>query len=141
MKELQKAVLAALVGGMLGFGIQSVLSIGFRYTRNAEFLAEALGSLQEARTAIRLYHAQKGRWPADSNQLVQAGLLDANNPPIERLRGSARWVGRFDGQGGFLYLSATGQIYLNTDLRREKFTPADWKRLKEADMLLAGTLY
>lgn len=141
MKDFQKWVIAALAGAVLGFGAQSVLAVGFRKARNAEFLAEALSSLRQARQAVQAHKQAKGSWPRGVEALSKAGFLSAEDPPFERLRGSARWVSRYDGQGGFLYVSTTGKVYLNTDLKREKFSPADWKRLKESDALLPGTLY
>ena len=73
--------------------------------------------------------------------MVAAGFWSPVQPPSERLRGSADWVGAYDGDGGFVYLTATGQIYLNTDLTREKLRSADIRMLETGDLVPPGTFF
>lgn len=139
MKDLPKVVILLLAGFMAGFGFQSVLTIGFRKARNAEFVAEAASRVGALRAKIQGFKAQKGRYPKDAAEMLAAGFWTADQPPRERLRGGSQWVSAFDGEGGFLYLSATGQLYLNTDLAREKLRSVDREKLK--DLVTADALY
>ncbi len=139
MKQLPKVVILLLAGFMGGFGAQSVLAIWMRKARNAEFVAEAASRLQALRAKVKGYHAQTGRYPADAAAMLQAGFWTAADPPRERLRGGSQWVAEFNGDGGFLYLSATGEIFLNDDLSREKLRWSDRDRVRE--LVPPGTLY
>jgi hypothetical protein len=73
--------------------------------------------------------------------MVAAGFWSPELPPVERLRGSADWVSAYDGEGGFLYLSTTGQIYLNTDLTREKLRGEDIRKLETGDLVPPGAFF
>ena len=130
MKELPKVFILLLAGFIAGFGSQSVLAIGFRKARNAEFVAEAASRLGALRAKIQGFKAQKGRFPKDAAEMQAAGFWTPALPPRERLRGGSQWVSAFDGEGGFLYLSSTGELYLNTDLSREKLRRADRETLR-----------
>ena len=139
MKELPKVFILLLAGFMAGFGFQSVLAIGFRKARNAEFVAEAASRLGALRAKIQGFKDQKGRYPRDAAEMQAAGFWSPEQPPRERLRGGCQWVSSFDGEGGFLYLSPTGQLFLNTDLSREKLRSADREKLKA--LVTADALY
>jgi hypothetical protein len=139
MKDLPKFIILLLVGFGLGFGFQSVLGISFRKFRNAEFVAEAQALVTGLREKTKAYHAKTGRWPQGPEEMVRLGFWSVSQPPQERLRGGAGWSSEFTGEGGFLYLSATGQVYLNADLKREKMFKADWNRVM--DLVPAGKLY
>jgi len=139
MKQLPKVFILLLAGFMAGFGFQSVLAIGFRKARNAEFVAEAASRIGSLRGKIQAFKVEKGRYPKDAAEMQSAGFWSPDLPPRERLRGGCQWVSQFDGEGGFLYLSATGQLYLNTDLAREKLRSADREKLR--DLVTADALY
>lgn len=141
MKELPKLFILLAAGFALGFAAQSVLAIGFRKMRTAEFLAHAEAQVQGIRARVTAFRAQKGRFPKDPAEMQAAGFWRAEAPPVERLRGSGDWVGAFDGRGGFLYLSATGQVFLNTDLKREKLRRADMDKLTHGNLLPPGTFF
>lgn len=141
MKELPKFVIVALAAFVAGFAVQSVLAVGFRKMRTAQLLAQAETQLQALRASVRAFYAEKGRYPKDAAEMQAAGFWSPAQPPVERLRGSGAWVDRFDGQGGFVYLSATGQIHLNTDLKREKLRKADKERLQKGDLLPPGAFF
>lgn len=141
MKDLPKLLISLLAGLVLGFGTQSVAAIGFRKMRTAEFLAGAQAQVLGLRAKVQAFKAEKGRYPKDAAEMQAAGFWTAAQPPVERLRGSGAWVSVFDGQGGFLYLSATGMIHLNTDLKREKLRKADKQLLQTGDLLPPGTFF
>ena len=141
MKDLPKLLISLLAGFVLGFGGFSVVQIGQRKLRTAVFLAEAEGQVHGLRIKLATYKADQGRYPKDAAEMVAAGFWTVQDPPYERLRGSAAWVPEFDGEGGFLYLSATGKIYLNTDLKREKLLKADKQKLMTGDLLPPGTFF
>ena len=139
MKQLPKVIILLLVGFMAGFGMKGVLDITFKKFRNAEFVAEAGGLLGVLRGKVLAYHTQKGHFPQDAASMQAAGFWTIADPPKERLRGGSQWVAQFDGEGGFLYLSNTGQIFLNTDLSREKLFKADRERVRA--LVPQGALY
>lgn len=139
MKDLPKVFILLLAGFMAGFGFQSVLAIGFRKARNAEFVAEAAARLGGLRSKIQAFKAEKGRYPNDAAEMLAAGFWTVASPPRERLRGGSQWVSEFNGEGGFCYLSPTGKLYLNTDLSREKLRRVDREKVK--DLVPVGTLY
>ena len=141
MKELPKLLILLLAGFVAGFGSQSVLAITFRKERTAVFLAEAEGQILGLRAKVADFRLRRGRFPRDASEMVAEGFWTSARPPVERLRGSADWVAAYDGEGGFVYLSATGRIYLNTDLKREKLRPADMRKLETGDLLPPGTFY
>ncbi len=141
MKELPKLVIMLLAGVALGFAAQSVLAIGFRKMRTAQFLAQAEAQVLGLRAKAAAFKAEKGRYPKDPAEMQAAGFWTPAQPPVERLRGSAAWVSAYDGEGGFLYLSASGRIHLNTDLKREKLRRADKEKLQTGDLLPPGAFY
>ena len=141
MKELPKLVILLLAGFMAGFAFQSVLAITFRKARTAVFLAEAEAQIRGLREKVAAFRAAHGRPPRDVSEMVAQGFWDPSQPPAERLRGSANWVTAFDGEGGFLYLSATGQIFLNDDLKREKLRAEDMRKLESGQLVPPGTFY
>ena len=138
MKQLPKVIILLLAGFIAGFGFQSVLAIQQRKFRNMEFVAEAAGLLGVLRGKATAFHAQKGRYPHDAAEMQAAGFWAVADPPYEHFLGGSRWVTQYDGEGGFLYLSATGQIFLNTELSREKLSWADRDRVRA--LLPPGTL-
>lgn len=140
-KELPKLIIVLVAGFAAGFAFQSVLAIGFRKMRTAEFLAYAEAEVHGLRKKVAVFYAEKGRYPKDAAEMQAAGFWTPAQPPTERLRGSGAWVTRFDGEGGFVYLSPTGQIYLNTDLKREKLRHADQVKLQTGDLLPPGTFF
>lgn len=141
MKDLPKLLITLLAGFVLGFGGFSVVQIGQRKLRTAVFLAEAEGQVMGLRAKVAAFKAAKGRYPRDTAEMVAAGFWAVQSPPVERLRGRPDWVTEFDGEGGFVYLSATGKIYLNTDLKREKFLRSDKQKLMTGDLLPPGTFF
>lgn len=141
MKELPKLVILLLAGFTAGFAFQSVLAVGFRKMRTAQFLAQAEAQVRGLRVGVAAFQAEKGRFPKDAAEMQAAGLWTAAQPPVERLRGSGAWVTVFDGQGGFVYLSPSGRIYLNTDLKREKLRRMDKEKLQTGDLLPPGTFF
>jgi hypothetical protein len=138
MKQLPKVIILLLAGFIAGFGMQSILAITFRKARNAEFTAEAAGLIGVLRGKVAAFQAQKGRYPRDAAEMQAAGFWSVAEPPFEHFLGASRWVSAYDGEGGFLYLSATGQIFLNTELSREKLRWADRDRVRA--LLPPGTL-
>jgi len=141
MKNLPKLLISLLAGFVLGFGGFSVVQIGQRKLRTAVFLAEAEGQVRGLRAKLATYYADQGRYPKDAAEMVAQGFWTVKDPPYEHLRGSAAWVTAFDGQGGFVYLSASGKIYLNTDLKREKFLRSDKLKLINGNLLPPGTFF
>jgi hypothetical protein len=141
MKQAPKFFILLAAGFALGFAAQSVLAVSFRKLRTAEFLAEAQSRVLGLRAKVAAFKAQKGRYPKDAAEMQAAGFWSPAQPPVERLRGGAAWVGEFDGQGGFVYLSATGMIYLNADLKREKLLKADKHKLQTGDLLPPGAFF
>jgi hypothetical protein len=138
MKQLPKVIILLLAGFVAGFGMQSVLAITFRKFRNAEFVAEADGLIGVLRSKVKAYQAKNGRYPRDVEEMQAAGFWTVAQPPFEHLRGGSQWVTQYDGEGGFVYLSATGEIFLNTELSREKLRWADRDRVRT--LLPPGTL-
>jgi hypothetical protein len=118
-----------------------VLAITFRKARTAVFLAEAEAEIRGLRDKVSGFRRVHGRPPRDVAEMVAAGFWDPEHPPAERLRGSADWVTAFDGDGGFLYLTDTGQIFLNDDLKREKLRAADIRKLESGELVPPGTFY
>ena len=140
MKEIAKGFILICAGFGLGFSAYAGVQIAQRKARNAVFVAEASAELGRIRTAVAGFKKAKGRWPAGPRELVAAGLLDPANAPYERLRGSANWVGSWDGQGGFFYDPGSGKATLNADLRRQKFTASDWDRIRREELVPLETL-
>ena len=137
-KTLPKLIITLVGGFCLGFGAEGVASIGFQKMRTAEFLAEAVGQIRHLDDGLAAYHAVHGRYPADPAGLLAAGLWTAARPPVERLRGSGRWVRRFDGAGGFLYDSPTGKVYLNVDLKNDKLRGQDAAEIRRGGIVPPG---
>jgi hypothetical protein len=138
---IPKLIITFVAGLCLGFGTQSVMSIGFRKMRTAMFLAEAQAQVQGLTAKVQAFKAARGRYPRDAAEMAAAGFWRADEPPVERLKGSGHWATAFDGEGGFLYLSATGQVYLNADLKREKLRSADIELLKSGTLVPPGTFF
>ncbi|HTB22409.1 MAG TPA: hypothetical protein VK914_06860 [bacterium] len=141
MKELSKIIIVFVAAFSAGFAFQGVLATTFRKARTAVFLAEADGQVQGLRLKVADFKRREGRFPKDIPEMVAQGFWSPAQPPCERLRGCADWVTAYDGEGGFLYLSATGQIYLNTDLTREKLRSADIHKLETGDLVPPGTFF
>jgi hypothetical protein len=135
MKGIRVFILL-LAGFALGWVAQSVMGITMRKAANTRFLDESEGTLKGLRARIQAFKASRGRWPKGPAELG----LDQASPPFESLRHSARWVGAWDGQGGFLYSAETGELYLNADLSREKLFRADWKRVLEGGLFPKGRI-
>jgi hypothetical protein len=141
VKELPKLLIVAVAAFACGFAFQSVLAVTFRKARTAVFLAEADAQVRGLREKVAAFKRAHGRVPRGPAEMVAAGFWSPSQPPVERLRGSADWVGAFDGEGGFLYVSSTGRIYLNDDLKREKMRATDIRALETGDLLPPGTFY
>lgn len=141
MPRLQQSLILVLAGFALGFMAFSVLQVQQRKLRTAVFLAEAEGQLKHLRGRLEAFKAAQGRWPRDPAEMQAAGFWTPQRPPLERLRGRADWVSRYDGQGGFLYLSASGEVYLNTDLSREKLLRSDAAKLKSGTLVPPGSFF
>lgn len=141
MQRLQQTLILVLAGFGLGFTAFSVAQVHQRKLRTAVFLAEAEGQLKHLRGRLQAFKAERGRWPLSPSEMLAAGFWTPERPPVERLRGKADWVSRFDGQGGFLYLSASGQVFLNTDLTREKLLGSDIAKLKSGELVPPGSFF
>ena len=136
--QLSKLIISLVAGLCLGFGIQSVASIGFQKMRTAELLGEAVGEIRHLDDGIKAFHARRGRYPRDPAEMLAAGLWTVDQPPVERLRGGARWVRGFDGRGGFMYDSATGQVFLNVDLKNDKLRSQDADEIRQGGIVPPG---
>lgn len=136
--EGPKLVISLVAGVVLGFGTQSVLGISFRKLRSAEFLAEAVDQIQALDAKAASYKAAHGSFPADPAAMEAAGFWTPSRPPVERMRGSAQWVSTFDGEGGFVYVSATGTVYLNVDLKNDKLRGVDAERVRRGGVVPPG---
>jgi hypothetical protein len=134
MKGFQRYLISLLVGFILGWGSQSVIGIKFRKFRNADFLEQSELILRSLRRELGAFKAKNGRAAKGPMELYVSGQLNPADPPRESLRMQSRWVNQWDGEGGFLYLTASGQIYLNADVSREKFFRSDWKKVLESDL-------
>ncbi|HXC63785.1 MAG TPA: hypothetical protein VNZ67_05475, partial [bacterium] len=125
MQNLSKLLICLVAGFALGFGSEGIVNIGFQKMRTAAFLGEAVAQIHHLDDEALAFQAVHGRFPRDANEMAAAGLWKASDPPVERLRGGAQWVTAFDGEGGFVYASATGKVYLNVDLKNDKLRSAD----------------
>lgn len=140
MKGFRYAIMA-LAGFCLGWGLHSVVGIGMRKSANSRFLSESEITLKSTRAAVARFRDREKRFPGGLGELLAKGDLDAANVPIEAMRKGARWVSAWDGDGGFVYLSGTGELFLNADISREKLLRADWKRVLEGDMFPKGKIF
>ncbi len=140
MKDLAKFLIIGLAGFGLGWAAQSGFGIALRKARNRAFLDESESRLKALRLMVRDHHARKGRFPGGPGDLYASGALSPLDPPVEGMRRGAKWVGAFDGEGGFVYLSPTGELYLNADVSREKFFRSDWKRVLEGGLFPKGSI-
>jgi hypothetical protein len=138
MQNLSKLLICLLAGFMLGFGVEGIVTIGFKKMRTAELLGEAAGTVRHLNDEVRAFQAVKGRYPKDAEELAKAGLWKATDPPVERLRGRAQWVDAYDGEGGFFYESVTGRVFLNVDLKNEKLRSADANEIRKGGIVPAG---
>jgi hypothetical protein len=139
MKNLSKLVICLVAGFALGFGAEGIVNIGFQKMRTAEILGEAVAQLKHLDDETLAFQAVHGRFPKDAAEMATAGLWKPSDPPVERLRGGAQWVTVFDGEGGFLYDSATGKVYLNVDLKNEKLRAADAAEVRQGGIVPDGT--
>jgi len=140
MKGFRYAIMA-LGGFCLGWGAQSVMGIAMRKSANSRFLSESELTLKSTRAAIARFQAREKRFPKGPAELLLKGDLQASSMPVESMRKGAQWVPAWDGQGGFVYLSASGQVFINADVSREKFFRSDWKRVLEGGMFPKGKIY
>ena len=140
-KTLPKLIITLIAGIALGFGTQSVMSIGFKKMRTSSLLAEAQAQVVGLSAKVQAFKATHGRYPQDAAEMAAAGFWRPDEPPVERLKGSGHWATAFDGEGGFLYLSATGQVFLNADLKREKLRSVDIDLLKSGTLVPPGTFF
>lgn len=141
MKDLPKLIITLIAGIALGFALQSITSIGFSKMRTSEFLAYAQAEVHGLRKKVEVFRAEKDRYPKDVTEMAAAGFWQPSLPPTERLRGSGAWVTQYDGEGGFVYLSGTGKIYLNVDLKNDKLRSVDRAMLLSGDLVPPGTFY
>ena len=135
---IPKLIITLVAGVCLGFGTQSIVSIGFKKMRTAELLGEAVGEIKHLNDGVQAFHARQGRYPKDAAEMLAAGLWTADAPPVERLRGGARWALQYDGGGGFYYESATGKVFLNVDLKNEKLRAEEVAQLRRGGIVPAG---
>jgi hypothetical protein len=139
MKGFRYGILI-LAGFCVGWGAQSVMGIGIRKAANSRFLSESGATLTLARQAVAAFRAREGRFPKGPGELFAKGDLNPADPPVESMHKGARWAPEWDGEGGFVYLSGTGELYLNADVSREKFFRSDWKRVFEGGMFPKGKI-
>ena len=140
MKGFRYAILI-LAGFCLGWGAQSGMGIAMRKSTNSRFISESEIALKVARAAVASFKAREKRLPKSAAELFAKGYLDPADPPAESWHRGARWASEWDGEGGFLYLSATGQVFLNADVSREKFMGRDWKRVLNGDLFPPGRIF
>jgi hypothetical protein len=141
MKEFQNYSIVAVVAFGLGFSSWTGLGVFQRKTANSRFLLESHHTLEGIRGSLKRFRQEKGRFPRNVSELYDGAYLDPAQPPIESMRRGGQWVSAWDGEGGFLYLSGTGQVYLNADVSREKFFGNDWKEVLEGGMFPPGKIY
>jgi hypothetical protein len=140
MKGFRYAILL-VAGFCLGWGAEAGMGIAMRKSANSRFLDDSQVTLGSLRAVIAKFSATEKRFPKGVGELIAKGYLDPTDPPVESMHRGARWVGAWDGQGGFLYLSATGEIYLNADVSREKFLSSDWPRVLRGDLFPKGEIF
>jgi hypothetical protein len=140
MKDFQRYLIVGVAAFCLGFVVQSVMGVTLRKAANSRFISESELELKGLRASLSAFHAKEKRFPAGVAELYSKGYLDPAQPPVESMRRSARWLSQWDGEGGFVYLSVTGQVYLNADVSREKFFRHDWKRVKDGGMFPPGKI-
>lgn len=141
MKDFQKYLIVAVAAFCLGFMVQSIMRVTLRKAANSRFVSESDLTLQALRATLSRFHNKENRFPVGVAELYAKGYLDPAQPPVESMRRGATWLPAWDGEGGFVYLSATGQVYLNADVSREKFFSNDWKRVKDGTMFPPGKIY
>ena len=141
MKEFQRYLIVAVAAFSLGFVAQSVLGIVQRKAANSRFVGETELTLKGLRAEVLRFHQKEKRFPAGISELYSKGYLDPAKPPFESMRRGSQWVSLWDGEGGFVYLSATGSLYVNADVSREKFFRNDWKRVKDGGIFPPGKIY
>lgn len=140
MKGFRYAILL-IAGFCLGWGAQSGAGIAMRKSTNSRLISESEIALKVARAGVASFKAREKRFPRGVAELFSHADLDPADPPAESWHRGARWASTWDGEGGFLYLSATGQVYLNADVSREKFFRADWKRVLDGDLFPKGKIF
>lgn len=140
MKGFRYGILL-IAGFCLGWGAQSGAGIAMRKSSNSRFISESEISLKVARSAVEAFRAREKRFPKSAAELFAKGDLDPLDPPAESWHRGARWSPAWDGEGGFVYLSATGQVYLNADVSREKFFSKDWKRVLDGGLFPPGKIF
>jgi hypothetical protein len=140
MKGIRYAIMF-LAGFCVGWGAQSLMGIAMRKSANSRFLSESELTLEGLRAGIARFKASEKRFPKNVQELVAKGEINPSDPPVESMQRGARWVSVWDGEGGFVYLSGTGEVYLNADVSREKFFHADWKRVLEGDLFPKGKIF
>ena len=141
MKDFQRYLIVAVGAFCLGFVFQSVLGITLRKASNSRFVSETELTLKGLRATVQRFRDKERRFPRGVAELYAKGYLDPEQPPVESMRRGATWAPRWDGEGGFVYVSATGSLYINADVSREKFFKADWKRVKDGGMFPPGKIY
>jgi hypothetical protein len=140
MKGIRYAIMF-VAGFCMGWGAQSLMGIAMRKSANSRFLSESELTLETLRARIASFKAKEKRFPKGIDELVAKGYVSPSDPPVESMQRGARWVPEWDGDGGFLYLSSTGEVYLNADVSREKFFRVDWKRVLDGDLFPKGKIF
>jgi hypothetical protein len=108
---------------------------------NQRLLLKDRGLVVHVRNLVARSRRETGHLPAGPGDLVRSGLLDPADMPVEAFSASARWVPRYDGGGGFVYDPATGDFYLNADVKRMKFFGADWDIILKGDLFPHGAVF
>ena len=135
-----KYIIVAIAAFCLGFMGPSLMGITMRRAANSRFISESEQTLKGLRAQVAKFRKKEGHFPSGPAELYAKGYLDPSNPPVESMRRGAQWLPAWDGESGFVYLSATGQVYLNADVSREKFFRADWKRVLEGGLFPPGKI-
>lgn len=130
-----------LAGFCLGWFAQSGMGIAMRKSAGSRLLSESELSLKTGRDQIAAYKSKQKRFPTGASELSAAGYLDPGLPLVESFSKSGRWASEWDGKGGFVYLTQSGELYLNIDVSREKLFRTDWERVLEGNLFPKGKIH
>lgn len=86
------------------------------------------GNLGALRSAVAIYYGDKeGKWPSYATIISKDFNAYINPIPPEKITGSNKIVKKFDGTGGWYYVtqkgSEQGNVYLNLDGKDSRGTP------------------
>jgi general secretion pathway protein G len=146
-KGLGGCAIAAIVGAVLLFfmitigGILAAVAVPkFAHMVKLAKMAQTKADSAEMKSAVSRYFSDTGRWPESIDELVEKKYIE--EIPAEKVTGSktVRVISTgidvdiaadaepsfIDGNGGWVYLSRSGEVYLNLKGEDEK-GKAYWK--------------